>query len=65
MGVDVSYETLKLIRHCVSSPDSSLPDKWFLILSIHLRVGLSLLLFHGTSITITLLPTHSSSQLNI
>ena len=54
----------QLIRHCVSCPVSSLSDKWFLMLSNHFRFGLHLLLFHGTSITITLLPTHSSSHLN-
>ena len=58
----------QLIRHCGSSPDSSLSDKSFLMLSNHLRVGLPLLLFNGTSIgiyiTITLLPTHYSSLLN-
>ena len=54
----------QLIRHCVSSPDSSLSDKSFLMLSNHLHFGLPLLLFHGTYITITLLPTHSSSFLN-
>ena len=51
----------QLIRHCVSSLYSSLSDKLFLVLSNHLCFGLPLLLFHGTSITITLLPTHSSS----
>ena len=34
---------------------------YMMMLSNHLRFGLPLLLFHGTSITITLLPTHSSS----
>ena len=53
-----------LIRQCCSSPDSSLSDKSFLMLSNHLYFGLPLLLFHGTSITITLLPTHYSSLLN-
>ena len=52
----------QLIRHCVSSPGSSLSMS-FLMLSNHLRFGLPLLLFQGTSITITLLPTHSSSPL--
>ena len=61
-GVDVSYESLP--AYCVSSPDSSLSDKSFLMLSNHLRFGLPLLLFHSTSITITLLPTHSSCLLN-
>ena len=54
----------QLIRHCVSSYDSSLSDESFLTLSNHLRFGLSLLLFHHTSITITLLPTHSSYLLD-
>ena len=54
----------QLIRHCVSSNDSSLTDKWFLMLSNHLRFELPLLLFHGTSINITHLPTHPSSHLN-
>ena len=47
-----------------SCPDSSLSDKAFLMLSSHLRFGLPLLLFPGTSITITLLPTYSSSLLS-
>ena len=47
-----------------SSPDNSLFDKSFLMLSKHLRFGLPLLLFPGTSIPITLLPTYSSSLLN-
>ena len=34
------------------------------MLSSHLRFGLPLLLFHGTSIVITLLPKYSSSLLN-
>ena len=55
---------LHLTRSCASSPDSSLSDKSFLMLSNHLRFGLPLLLFPGTSITITLLPTYSSSLLN-
>ena len=53
-----------LIRHCASSPDSYLSNKWFLVLSNNLRFRLSLLLFHRTSITITLLSTHASSHLN-
>ena len=40
----------QLIRHCVSSPDSYIADKCFLVLSNHLRFGHPLLLFHGTSI---------------
>ena len=55
---------LHLTRSCASSPDNSLSDKSFLMLSDHLRFGLPLLLFPGTSITITLLPTYSSSVLN-
>ena len=62
--VDDSYETPPLTRSCASSPDNSFSDKSFLILSNHLRFGLPLLLFPGTSITITLLPTCSSSLLN-
>ena len=54
----------QFIRHCVSSTDSSLSDKSSLVLSNHFRFGLPLLLFHVTSVTITLLPTHSSSLLN-
>ena len=54
----------QLIRHGVSSPDSSLSNKWFLVLSNHLRFGRPLRLFHGSSITNTLLPTHYSSHLN-
>ena len=40
-----------------------LSDKSFLMLSNHLRFGLPLLLFPGTSIAITILPTYSSSLL--
>ena len=46
-----------------SSSDNRLSDKSFLMLSNHLRFGLTLLLFPGTSIPITLLPTYSSSLL--
>ena len=53
---------LHLARSCVSSLDNSLSDKSFLMLSNHLRFGLPLLLFPGTSIAITHLPTYSSSQ---
>ena len=53
---------LHLARSCASYPDNSVSDKSFLMLSNHLRFGLLLLLFHGTSIAITLLPTYSSSQ---
>ena len=45
---------------CASSLDNSLSNKLFLMLSNHLRFGLPLLLFPGTSIPITLLPTYSS-----
>ena len=64
--VDVSYETppFKLTRSNASSPDNSLSDKSFLMLSNHLRFGIPLLLFPGTSITINLLPTYSSFLLN-
>ena len=55
---------LHLARSCASSPDSPVSDKSFLMLSNHLRFGLPLLLFPGTSIAITLLPTYSSSLLN-
>ena len=55
---------LNLVRSCASSLDNSLSDKWFLILSNYLRFGLPLLLFPGTSIAITLLPTYSSSLRN-
>ena len=43
---------LHLARSCVSSLDNSLSDKSFLMLSNHLRFGLPLLLFPGTSIAI-------------
>ena len=49
-------------RSCASSPDNSLSDRSLLMSSNHLRFGLPLLL-PGTSITITLLPTHSCSPL--
>ena len=55
---------LHLARSCASSLDNSLSDKSFLIQSNHLRFGLPLLLFPGTSIAIILLPTCSSSLLN-
>ena len=43
-GIDVSHESpLKLNRSCVSSPDSSLSDKPFLMLSNHIPFGLPLL----------------------
>ena len=54
---------LHLARSCASSRDNSLSDKSSLMLSNHLRFGHSLLLFPGTSIAITLLPTYSSSLL--
>ena len=55
---------LHLVRSCASSLDNSLSDKSFLVLSNHLRFGLRLLLFPGTSIAMTLLPTYSYSLLN-
>ena len=51
---------LHFTRSCVSSPDSSLSDKSFLMLSNQLRFGLPLILF---LITITLLPMYSSPHL--
>ena len=54
---------LHLARACGSSLDKSFSDKSFPMVSIHLRFGLPLLLFPGTSITIALLPTYSSSLL--
>ena len=45
---------LHLARSCASSPDNSLSDKSFLMLSNHLLFGLPLLLFLGASIPITL-----------
>ena len=64
-GVDVSYETSPLhsVLHS-PPPEKSLSDKSSLMLSNHLRFGPPLLLFPGTSITITLLPTYSFSLLN-
>ena len=55
---------LHLARSCVSSLDNYFSDKSFPMVSIHLRFGLPLLLFPGTSIPVTLLPTYSSSLLN-
>ena len=55
---------LHLAWSCVSSLDNSLSDKSFLMLANHLHFGLPLLLFPGTSIAITLLPTYSSSLLS-
>ena len=55
---------LHLARSCVSSLDNSFSDKSFPMVSIHLRFGLPLLPFPGTSIPVTLLPTYSSSLLN-
>ena len=54
----VSFPTFMWDR-CFSIYPGSLSDKSFLMLSKHLRFGLPLLLFPGTSITITLLPTFS------
>ena len=56
---------LHLGQSCASSSDNPLSDKSFLMLSNHLRFGLPLLLFPGTSIPITLFPTYSSSLLKI
>ena len=64
MGSLFLIRRLHLTRYCASSPDNSLSDKSFLMLSNHLRFGLPLLLFPGISIAITLLPTHSFSVLN-
>ena len=64
MGSMFLMRRFQLIRHCVSSPDSYVSDKSFLMLSNHLRFGLPLLLFHGTSITITLSPSHYYVLLN-
>ena len=50
-------------RSCPYSPENSLSNKSFLMLSNLLCFGLPLLLFPGTSITITIFPTHSSSLL--
>ena len=55
---------LHLSQCCASSPDNSISDKSFLMLSNHLRFGPPLLLFPGTSIPVTLVPTYSSSLLN-
>ncbi len=52
---------LHLSRSCASSADNSLSYESFPMLSNHIRFGLTLLLFPGTSFTITLLPTCSSS----
>ena len=63
--VDVSYMSrLHFAWSCASSPDNSLSDKSFLMLSSHLRFGLPLLLLPGTSVTITILPTYSSPFFN-
>ena len=63
VGLMFLMRRFQLIQHCVWSPESSLFDKAFMKLSNHFRFGLPLLLFHGTSITTTLLPIHSSSLL--
>ena len=55
---------LHLSQSCASYPDNSPSDKSFWMLSNHLCFGLPLLLFPGTSIAITLLPTYLSSLLN-
>ena len=64
VGSVILMRLLHLARSCVSSLDNSLSDKSFLLLSNHLLFVLPLLLFPGTSITITLFPTYSSSLLN-
>ena len=64
VGSMFAMKCFHLIRSCASSLDNSLSDKFLLMFSNHLRFGLPLLLFPGTSITITLLPTYSSSLLN-
>ena len=53
---------LHLGRSCATSSDNPLSDKSFLMLSNHLRIGLPLLLFTGTSIPITLFPTYSRNM---
>ena len=63
MGSMCPMRCLHLGRSCTSSSDNPLSDKSFLMLSNHLRFGLPLLLFPGTSIPITLFPTYSSSLL--
>ena len=55
---------LRLTRSCATSPGIHLSDKSFLMLSNHLRFGLPLPLFPGTSITVTLSPTYSYSHFN-
>ena len=63
-GIFVMWDaSIILCQYCASSPDNSLSDKSFLMISNHLRFGLPLLLFPGTSIHITLLPTYSYSLL--
>ena len=63
VGLMCLVRRLHVGRSCTSSPDNPLSDKSFLMLSNHLRFGIPLLLFPGTSILITLLPTYSSSLL--
>ena len=55
------WSMLHLTRSCASYTDISTSDKSLLMLSNHLHFGLPLLLFPGTQITITLLPTYTSS----
>ena len=64
VGLMYLMRRLHLAGSCASSLDNSLSNKSFLMLSNHLRFGLPLLLFPGTSIAITLLPTYSYSLLN-
>ena len=56
---------LHLTHSYALAPLSIISDKSFLMSSNHLRFGLPLLLFLGTSITITLTPTYRSSLLNM
>ena len=65
VGIEWVKRRIHLTWSCASSPDNPLSDKPFLMLSNHLRFGLPILLFPSTSIAITLLPTYSSSHLNI
>ena len=65
MGSVFLLRRLHLTRSCDSSPDNSLSDKSFLLLSKHIRFVLPFLLFPSISITITLWPTYYSSLLNI
>ena len=63
-----SFPTSKWCRCCLwfasISPDNSLSDRSFLMLSTDLRFYVPLIQFPGTSITSTILPTYSSSLPN-